>query len=577
MNDTDIRLPELLSPAGSPAALEAALEAGADAVYCGGKLFNARMNAHNFGDDEMKWAAEACHAAGARLYVTVNTQLYDRELLPALRFAARLCDIGVDGIIAADIGLCSLIREYIPQLPLHASTQMSGANTAQAVWLSRAGFTRMVCARELSGADVARLCASSPIEIEMFVHGAHCVCVSGQCEFSAMIGRRSGNRGECAQPCRMPYNGGYPLSLKDMSLAGHISELCRAGVASLKIEGRMKAPDYVRGVTSVYRRLLDERRDADKDEMEYLAALFSRGGFTDGYYTGKISQSMLGVRSEGDKAATSALRSGVNSLPAYSPAAKQPVVTDRPGSKLPEKIGLPASGAPVPRGMSAEFTSAAQIPASHGFSLVCLPLSVFTPADAARADCVTLPPVIYDRETEAVLARLRSALRAGIRHVMINNVGQLELIKPLIGPDVVIHGGWRLNVFNSVTLSALCREGVADAVLSPELTLPQARDIKGPKRLTVCGRIPLMICEKPIGKRQLVDRTGARFPVIRLDGRDVVLNSEITYMGDRAGELKKNGVTAPHFIFTDETAEEAVALIKAYEAALSPDFRVRRV
>ena len=270
MNDSEIKLPELLSPAGSPAALEAALEAGADAVYCGGKLFNARMNAHNFGDDEMRWAAEACHAAGARLYVTVNTQLYDRELLSALRFAARLCEIGVDGIIAADIGLCSLIREHIPQLPLHASTQMSGANTAQAVWLSKAGFT------------VARLCASSPIEIEMFVHGAHCVCVSGQCEFSAMIGRRSGNRGECAQPCRMPYNGGYPLSLKDMSLAGHISELCRIGVASLKIEGRMKAPDYVRGVTSVYRRLLDERRDADKDETEYLAALFSRGGFTDG-------------------------------------------------------------------------------------------------------------------------------------------------------------------------------------------------------------------------------------------------------------------------------------------------------
>lgn len=575
----EARIPELLSPAGSPAALEAALEAGADAVYCGGTLFNARMNAHNFGDDELRYAAEACHSAGARLYVTLNTQLYDRELIKALRFADFLCGISVDGVIAADIGLCSMIHRYIPQLPLHASTQMSGANTAQAVWLSGRGFTRMVCARELSKKDIERLCASSPIEIEMFAHGAHCVSVSGQCEFSAMVGRRSGNRGECAQPCRMAYNGGYPLSLKDMCLAGHISELCGIGVASLKIEGRMKSPDYVRGVTSVYRRLLDERRDADEAETEYLAALFSRGGFTDGYYAGKIGPSMLGVRSEGDKAATGAVKAGKSAavIPDYIPKKKEPVTAARAPSALPENIGVPASELSQPRGMSAEFTSAAQIPKKHPFGLVCLPLSAFRASDDGKANCVILPPVIYDREAEEVLRRLKEALGSGIKHVMITNAGQIELIRPLMSDDITLHGGWRLNVFNSASLSELISCGLADCLLSPELTLPQARDIKGPKRLTVCGRIPLMICEKPVGAKTLVDRVGARFPVVRIDGRDIILNSGITYMGDRQQELKKNGISALHFIFTDETPGEVTALLDAWRRELSPDFRVRRV
>ena len=559
-------------------ALEAALEAGADAVYCGGQSFNARMNAHNFTDGELRCAADACHAAGARLYVTLNTQLYDRELIPALRFAGYLCDIGADAVIAADVGLCSMINRYIPQLPLHASTQMSGANTAQAKWLARRGFSRMVCARELNRDDIARLCADSPIEIEMFAHGAHCVCISGQCEFSAMVGRRSGNRGECAQPCRMSYNGGYPLSLKDMCLACHISELCSIGVSSLKLEGRMKSADYVRGITAVYRRLIDEKRDADGEEIEYLAALFSRGGFTDGYYTGKIGGSMLGVRSESDKAATEAVRSAAGKMKSVPAAVKPPVTVVRERASLPETIEIPSAPAAVKvETATAEFTSPRQIPPKHGFGTVWLPLSVFRPADAGKADGVIMPPVIYDREEDGVIRKLKAAAAAGVKKVMITNFGQLEMISAAGIAGLTLYGGWRLNVFNSASLFGLTECGIKDVLLSPELTLPQARDIKGPKRLITCGRIPLMICEKPIGLKQLTDRTKARFPVISADGRDIVLNSAVTYMGDRRADLKKNGITSVHFIFTDETAEEAAALSRAYEQGLPPMFPVRRV
>lgn len=301
------KLPELLAPAGTPDALRAAVSAGADAVYFGVGAYNARMNAQNFDEAELTEALSFCCAHGVRTNITLNTQIYDRELADALKTAEKLCRLGADALIVADLGLACLINRYFPEIELHASTQACGNSVRDAEYFASLGFSRMVAARELSRENLAELCKKSPIEIEMFIHGANCVSVSGQCLMSSLIGGRSGNRGMCAQPCRLSYNGGYPLSPKDNCLAPHIAEILSFGVASLKIEGRMKSPDYVYRVVSVYRRLLDEMRSATKAELRELSSAFSRSGFTDGFYTGDVKKEpneMLGIRTDEDKAET---------------------------------------------------------------------------------------------------------------------------------------------------------------------------------------------------------------------------------------------------------------------------------
>ena len=301
-------MPELLAPAGSPEALEAALLAGADAVYLGGAQFNARINAHNFDTGELREAVALAHRLGGRAYLTLNTLLWDRELPLAVTAAYEAASAGVDALIIADMGASALIRQSLPELPLHASTQMSGHNARFGEVLAPFGFSRFVIARETALADLAAAVRNNPLEVEVFVHGALCVSHSGQCLFSSVVGGRSGNRGECAQPCRLPYacgtkgsKEGYPLSLKDLTLAAHVPALMDAGVASLKIEGRMKSAGYVSGVVAIWRRLLDEGRAATAEEMAQLAALFSRDGFTDGYQTARIGRGMMGVRSDADK------------------------------------------------------------------------------------------------------------------------------------------------------------------------------------------------------------------------------------------------------------------------------------
>ena len=295
-------LPELLAPAGDFECLVAAVKGGADAVYIGGKLFSARAYARNFDLDEIKKAVSYCHLHGVKLYVTMNILLYDNELDEAVAFAKNLYRLGVDALIVADLGLVSRLRSEVPDFELHASTQMSVNNSLGADLAYGLGCTRVVLARELSGKNMRKVTEKCKAETEVFLHGALCVCHSGQCLFSSMIGGRSGNRGECAQPCRLPYNNGkYILSLSDLSLAEHIRELIDSGVASLKIEGRMKSPDYVYTVTSIYRRLLDENRNSTREENRRLERAFSRGGFTDGYFTGNTFAKMTGVRTEEDK------------------------------------------------------------------------------------------------------------------------------------------------------------------------------------------------------------------------------------------------------------------------------------
>ncbi len=298
-----MKKPELLLPAGSRASLEAAIEGGADAVYLGAGQFNARMRAENFEGDVLRDSLALARAYGVKTYVTLNTRLFDSELSDALSLAAKLYEYGADALIVADMGVATLIKKHIPKLEIHASTQLSGHSINDARTLLEAGFTRMVCHREITKEGLSHLCKCSPIEIEMFIHGAYCVSFSGQCLMSAVMGGRSGNRGECAQPCRQPYTKsgekGYPISIKDMCLASHITDIIDSGVASLKIEGRQKPPEYVYGVAKIYRQLLDEGRNATPDEIEALSRIFSRDGFTDGYFIENM-KNMRGVRTYDD-------------------------------------------------------------------------------------------------------------------------------------------------------------------------------------------------------------------------------------------------------------------------------------
>ncbi len=299
MSERTKGLPELLAPAGDMECLRAAVAAGADAVYFGASAFNARARAKNFDKEDLRKAIAYLHKHGRKAYVTLNTAVKERELADALSLAADIYMSGADAVIAADMGLIREIRRQIPELEVHISTQAGVKSTEGARAFAEMGAKRAVLARELSAKEIKSISDNCGIETEVFVHGALCVCVSGRCLFSSLVGGRSGNRGECAQPCRLPYNNGkYLLSLKDMSLAESIPELIATGTASLKIEGRLKAPEYVYGVTKIYRRLLDERRNATPEEVDLLRQIFSRGGFTDGYFKGRISSEMNGIRGD---------------------------------------------------------------------------------------------------------------------------------------------------------------------------------------------------------------------------------------------------------------------------------------
>ena len=303
------KAPELLAPAGSPEALRAAVEHGADAVYLGWGTLNARRGAQNFSGEEFAQALAYCHIRGVRVFLTLNILLSDRELPGALETARTASRLGVDAVLVQDWGLFDLLRRTLPDLPLHASTQMSVFTSGGANELAADGCERVVLARECSGEETADICRNCPAEIETFVHGALCVCYSGQCAMSAMVGGRSGNRGRCAQPCRLPYGVNEaagtrrPLSLKDSCLADRLGEMAEMGVSCLKIEGRMRRPGYVAAVTDIYARLLEERRKPTSREREALDRAFSRSGFTDAYWRGKKGRSMLGFRPENAPAA----------------------------------------------------------------------------------------------------------------------------------------------------------------------------------------------------------------------------------------------------------------------------------
>ncbi len=678
---TNQKLPELLAPAGSFDALKAAIAGGADAVYFGGGDFNARINAKNFTNEELKQAIDMLHSCGRKAYITLNTLVHERELKDYLRFAKFVYKAGADALIVADLGGAEAIHRHLPQLELHASTQMSGHNFEQAKLLANHGFSRMVCARELPKEDLEYLVKNSPIEIEAFTHGALCVCHSGQCLFSSLVGGRSGNRGECAQPCRLPYKNeggeqGYPLSLKDLSLANHITELIECGVHSLKIEGRMKSPEYVFGVVRALRTLLDENRNATKDELVTLARIFSRGGFTDSYYQKSINSNMLGIRSDEEKYVSKTALFSSEKIDGISPKKrgisafakiklgapmeltltyKNHFVTaqgDIPeaainaplslenikknlskfgatnfelvdfGAEIDENVIVPISSLNALRReatnlleialansehervgfekytpnspksskkalKTARFYKAEQISdsARKYFDIIYLPLQNYN----GECDGIIFPPVIFDSELSKIEALLQKAKKNGAKYALIGNLGALELAKKY---GFEVHGDFRFNVYNNESVAKLENLGVKNIILSPELTLPQIRDVKGDTATVVYGRIPLMLLEKCVasevsscescksGYTQITDRKGITFPVLReFEHRNVIYNSNPTYMADRENDLLRVGITNQHFIFSIESVNEVDNVISCYKnhSPAKENQKIRRI
>ena len=303
-------LPELLSPAGSIESVYAAVNNGCDAVYIGGKHFSARQYANNFSIKELEQTCDYCHLRGVKVYVTVNTLYKQKEIPSFLDYIKQLYEIGVDALIVQDIGAAEIIKKYFSDMPLHASTQLTTNNLKDVNFLYQQGFSKIVLSRELSLQEVKYITENTEAEIEVFVHGALCVCYSGQCIMSSILGGRSGNRGRCAQTCRLPYTlyrqydkikEGHLLSPKDIQTITILPEIIKSGVSSLKIEGRMKNPEYVAGVTQIYRKYLDlyanspENYEVDNKDIKILTQLFNRGGFTEGYYNTNAGSDMMSI------------------------------------------------------------------------------------------------------------------------------------------------------------------------------------------------------------------------------------------------------------------------------------------
>lgn len=293
---------EILAPAGSFESLTAAVRCGANAVYLGGKAFNARRNASNFSDEELKRAVDYCHKRNVKVYLTLNTLVSDGEIQTAYEAVKSACDTNVDALILQDTGLAAIVRRVSLSMPMHASTQMSVQSIDGIKVLEKLGFCRAVLPRELSEKEIAAISSQTDMELEYFVHGALCMCVSGQCLMSAVLGGRSGNRGLCAQTCRLPFGvnkkGGSNLSLKDLSLVEELDRLEKAGVCSFKIEGRMKRPEYVAAAVTACKNSLEGVHDNELNSS--LQAVFSRSGFTKGYFESRLGKDMFGIRRKED-------------------------------------------------------------------------------------------------------------------------------------------------------------------------------------------------------------------------------------------------------------------------------------
>lgn len=427
---------EILAPAGGFDSVTAAVRSGADAVYLGEKRFSARASAKNFDDEELKRAVAYCHIHGVRVYVTLNTLVFDdelEELAQAIRSAA---EADADALIVQNMGVARLARQIAPDLALHASTQMSVQTASGVRALYEQGFKRVVLAREMSRGEIKKA-AAVPVELEVFVHGALCMSVSGQCYFSAMLGSRSGNRGACAQTCRLPFSinnqrGGHALSLKDNSLIPYLQEMQDIGVASAKIEGRMKRPEYVAAAVKA----CVEQRDlgfVTEETAAQLRGVFSRTGFTDGYYTGRRGVGMFGTRTRDDVVSANEkllaeIRRGYKDELKNVPVSGS--LTVKTGERAELNISDGTNSVRVLSDLTAEPALNAPLTAEKCRACVTKTGGTayyFTDLDIITDEGVSLPSSALNALRRAALEKL-DGLRANIHHYKINDI---KITEPL--------------------------------------------------------------------------------------------------------------------------------------------------
>lgn len=591
------KLPELLAPAGSMEAVRAAVQNGAGAVYLGFGAFNARRGAKNFSPEQMREAIAYCRLRGVKTNITVNTLVSDREIPALLRDVRLLLDAGADALIVQDLGAARCIRETFPDAVLHASTQLTIHSLEGARQAKELGFSRVVLSRELPLEEIQRITQESGVETEVFVHGALCMCYSGQCELSAVIGRRSGNRGLCAQPCRLPYGGknSYPMSLKDLCLLPRLRVLCDAGVSSLKIEGRMKRPEYVAIVTRIYAAVLRENRAPTREEMQTLAKVFSRDGFTQGYLDDNIGPSMFGVRSETpDKELKPLYQEAAHSYAEGQEADLVPIQLSFT-AKTQQDMQLTVTDGVHTASVTADAAEAAQhketTAADIEKSLKKTGGTMFAVRELLARGCSVvpvLPRIIWDREQKQVVHQLEQCKRMGCTAALCGNIAQPKLVQAC---GMAAFGDFGLNAWNGEAMETLRQIGVARQTLSYELRLPQIRDMHKPMQteLIVCGRLPLMITENCMiaGKKggcrrdgrgacakgvcYLTDRMGAKFPVFREEHcRNTLYNSQPLYLEPE--EYRQTGVTYARLLFSDESPRQATEIARRVIDGQTPDF-----
>ncbi len=628
--------------------LIAAVRCGADAVYLGTKNFNARRSADNFDFDALTEAVSYCHERNVRVYVTVNTLVSDDEMKSAYGTVADCMRAGVDAFIVQDLGLVKMMRECFPEARLHASTQCS-VNTPEGFKeLERLGFSRAVLPREMSLDEIKEIRKSVSTELEIFVHGALCMCVSGQCYLSSVLGGRSGNRGLCAQPCRLSFSadnsGSFDLSLKDLSLISHLKEIESAGVISLKIEGRMKRPEYVAAAVTACKKALEGKYE--RSDEETLKNVFSRSGFTDGYFTGE-RKNMFGTRRKEDVISAVPVLKSLEKLyekePQTIPAdmeftckrgesAALTVTTERKrvtvSGGVPEaainkpltaegveerlsKLGgtpyylrnfkaeidggliLSASAInelrrravselsakpsvsftqrkfkeiPAKRDIkkpyyTARFLSASQIPESHPFKRIFIPVWSDNSDFIKTGAGAEIPRGLFGCE-EKLIKRLNELKEIGVKNILAGNLGAYKTAEAL---GFTVFADWGLNIFNSLSASQF-----NSPLLSFELTLKQANEINAADTgIVAYGRLPLMLtrncpvknsigCKECGKKGALTDRKGYRFPV-RCSPYPCteILNPLPLVLSDRINEIHTDFI---HFYFTDESKEEIIKI-----------------
>ena len=529
-------LPEVLAPAGSPEALTAALRCGADAVYLGARQFSARSHAVNFDADGLRSAAEQCRLYGAKLYLAVNTLLLETEFSALDALLETAAEIGADGVIVQDLGAADYIRRRVPQLPLHASTQMTIHSPAGVRFATQAGFSRAVLARELSRTQMAACCAEAQrcgIETEVFVHGAHCMCVSGQCWLSAAMGGRSANRGCCAQPCRLPFSAAekaaYALSLKDQSLLAHLDAMREMGVDSLKIEGRMKRPEYVAAAVTACRAALN----GEQPDTDTLRAVFSRSGFTDGYFTGS-RQDMFGIRQKEDVTAAQDVLQSLRALyqkprkaavlrAAYTLRSGEPAelsVTDGQGNTVTVRGDIPQAAQNRPTDaeqLRRQFEKLGDTVYTAGEVTAEIGEGLMLPASALNA---------MRREAAAKMDAARIAANTP-RYVLAEKPAY-----PKCGKRAPARN-FRLQIRRLSQLAALSKACLPDALLLPLGLLgefaqsPQA-ELFPPERVLLLP--PRFVCDEEHTRRRLADAIAAGYTRLACQSvGDLMLGRELGF------------------------------------------------